>query len=640
MRRIGWILPLAEIIGGFTAAGYLVQQSGSDPSMGPRDLARAAATALSQPGSGDTVRSADTPTAAEVVAKSLAKILNEAAPSGPAETARVPSEANRAQIAAKSLAEVLKPEAGAATQLSSKAPTVAGEVAQATGKWLTEVVPAEPAWPPAPKIAQAPQAPAPVEPTPAPGVEKAPIVVEKLPPATPVPAAPAELPQAAQVAPEPPPPPAPAATEPPKAAETPAPDQAARDEAGSIADSLTKGFNDIMKSITGAETTAPEGTPAPAQSPPGSAPPQVATEVTVPPASRAAEMVFSSLRYDPAAGKDGMVTLSGRGVPGRRLTVSLDAELVGVVTVAQNGRWLIEVAKSLTLGSHEARAEHPAPDGKPTHSAVFTFERRPATVAGGESAIVPLAMTATAPAPAEPAPSPPKVAEAPAPLKPLVIPSGKPSQPAVRQADAKPADTKPAVAAAPVKAKTAGTQAQSKPARTKPPVAEAPARPSTSGTAAKLARTDKPKVARTARRLAAAPVEARPPRSSGPKAVARKVARVHIPKPRRVAVSAAARSAGRHDKVAVRIWTQARPAPRRVRAVGYAPRHGGVTVNTLRQGGVKVRIYKGASKVVTLYVPEGVLRGGSHVFTQPRVTRRKRTLLGRRHGARKTSKRI
>jgi hypothetical protein len=445
MLRYGVLLPICTIVGGFTAAGYLVSQTQGVQAQASQEIAQAAAETLRSvpdpmpPGASASLQAVGERTrvlagdAATTVAGFAPVGLGEAVASGgptlmqvaAAETARqlqsltpvtntepAATDPLEIQIAGKSLSNWLNTLSGPnAEPVPAPTPTVAAsEPAPAQTEVAALPAPEVPApdaavipdkiikiVPPAAVPEPAPVAPAPVAEVPAPApapVVEAPAPVAELPAPAPEAVAPKETEVAQATGPD---------------AAAPADAAAEKEKAGSVADSFNQRFNDLMKSITGSEAQ-PDDPAATAKSTPEAAPGAAPAETAGAPAApssaepapvvaeAASDLVFSDLSYVANADDGGVITLSGRGLPGRKLELYLNDKTIGSAVVAENGRWLLDVTKPLPVGNHQARADLLGADGKVTHSALYSFMRQVASAAGGESSIVPLAKMATAPA--------------------------------------------------------------------------------------------------------------------------------------------------------------------------------------------------------------------------------------------------
>ena len=417
MLRYGVLLPICAIIAGFSVAGFLVRQAGYVGPMESQQIAQAAADtlrAVPDPMVGaplDALQSAaaklhatanatakgviavganipstaafgaDDPTRLRVVAAQVAQRL-DAVPS-PIPDGAYPTDVGAIQIAGLSLTNWFNSLTGTQPQPPIQAANV--EVAAVT-----------PPTAPAPAVVAAmstPKAVAAPEPEPATPALSAPVA------GTPTSAAP-------DVAQNEPAPDATVVAQATAPSTEPAPAGGDKDKAGSVADQLNQRFNDLMKSLTGSEPQPGDTAKAPDEPTPGAAPADVAGTPAAPAsgeppvsvAEAASDLVLSGVSFVPGTDESGVITLSGRGLAGRKLQLFLDDKQVGASEVAQNGHWLLDVTHPLPLGDHQARADLLADDGKVTHSAIFMFARQAATVAGGESTIVPLAKMATAPA--------------------------------------------------------------------------------------------------------------------------------------------------------------------------------------------------------------------------------------------------
>ncbi len=602
MFRYGIVLPLAAVIGGFSIVGFVVREAALLDPQGPQQAAQSvAATLRAMPDPMPTAAVAGT-TRAQDAARQLAQTIVALVPAEPVATPNFTAP-NGLQLAAQALAVRL--ESGrdtvaasvvapaTATPASDNGSSRAQIAAQSIGRWLNGIsssqdgsdvqtaalqpssTPIAKATVPDAKVAVPPVAPviAAEVPSAAPAPKsEAPATVKVAEPATASPK-PAETP--AVVAQTSPPAPAqPAAPAADSKAVDPEIDQAAKDKAGNMADSLSKGFTDLLRTLSGKEQQPDPNAPADAAksvTPPPELAAGAAGEVLTPVAATPSELVFSSLRFDPGVAETGVITLSGRGVAGRMLMLYLDGQQVGTTSVSGNGRWLLDVPKALPIGKHEARAELLASDGKPTHAAVFTFLRQAATGAGQESTIVPLAMTATAPS--EPAAEPDKLAKADADSAARAVPA----TPTVADAVTPEAvvATKPELGAKPRTDKIKLT------ARS----------PASKAKAVKIARAQpaaKPITKKVAQRVAKAP--------------ARQVAQV-------------ARPAVRTPTIPVTV------AVNRANTV--------VTVNIVRQGRALMHVYKG-SKTFTIRVPDGIVRVNLGSALKPRCVRRQRNATARK----------
>ncbi len=494
MLRRGVLLPIGAIVCGFAAAGFLVDRAHSMDVQAPQQAATTAANALRN--LPDPLQGAVSDRLLTVGEKTLAGARNAAALlasiKGPAilEADAVATDPSRLQDAATLSARQLQALALPSSEPDAL-PAHPGQIqfaGRSLSNWLTTlsnsgqnpqgdtvVIAATPL--PAP----APVATAPLSAPSATMVEPAPVAKPAQDPqatVTTVPAQPSPTNDkpteavAAQAN------PATAAPEPmAPAAENGKPD------AGSVADTLNQKFNDLMKSLTGSEAQpadtakaqpgpAPNASPADAaaapQAPASGEPPVVVAEAV-------SDLVFSDISFVPAADGNGVITLSGRGLPGRKLQLFLDDKQVGNTSVGDKGRWLLDVTQPLPLGEHQARAELLGDDGKATHSAIFMFARQAAIAAGGETTIVPLAKMATAPAePAVPAKTAeatpvPNVAEVIKIVPPAEMAKDPPAAPVVAAAPAATRSVpvaKPAIAAKPLRiAKPRYAQARPKPVR-------------------------------------------------------------------------------------------------------------------------------------------------------------------------------
>lgn len=102
---------------------------------------------------------------------------------------------------------------------------------------------------------------------------------------------------------------------------------------------------------------------------------------------------ISGVRYTPVGTKEGLVTLSGRGLVGSKVRLQIDEDSLGEVEVAENGRWLKETKYWIAPGPHAARAALIGGDGTIVAEAAYPFSRE-VPAEGQESTIV-----ATAPQP-------------------------------------------------------------------------------------------------------------------------------------------------------------------------------------------------------------------------------------------------
>ena len=484
MAKIPFPVKIALIVSGFSGAGYLLHEAQSLAPLAAQYAAVASADtlrALPDPlpnGSGEQLQvlSARTHDLAVETASSVAAIrapaILEGAPSGDGpnrlQTAGLETSAQLTAIAAPVVALPGQIDPG---QIQFAGRSFSNWITSLSGGADPEpVVVASVAAPaPAPDVKVA-SLPAPIEPVPAAPKANTPAPA----PAATVAAAPA-LDTLAPSLPAPigatPSAAAPAVSDPlpdpneAVVAQTakPADDAAAKDSAGSVADTLNQKFNDLMKSLTGAEEqpAPPADTAAAPQAP-------AASDAPVSVAEAASDLALSGLSFAAGADESGTITLSGRGIAGRKLKLFLNDEPIGATTVAQNGRWLFDVTHPLPLGDHQARADLLGADGKVTHSAIYMFARQAATVAGGETTIVPLAKMATAPAeaakPVDVAAAAPAAPEAAKPdvIKPDVIkivpPDEMAKQPAATPEVASVPEAKPVVAA-----KRRTVQARAKP---------------------------------------------------------------------------------------------------------------------------------------------------------------------------------
>lgn len=444
MHRYGVLLPICAIIAGFSVAGYVVRASGElAPAASqqaaeaavdtlrkiPDPMAEAALDALQAVGQQARATAGD---AVKAIA-ALAPILPDPASSGEAGSNRLQAVAVHA---AKQLQSLPPPVQAATVSTDPGEIQIAG---QSLSAWLSTLAggQSEPAAP-APKTEIATVTPP--APVPAPQTEVATLALPT--PALPAPVV-AQVTVAREPAPVAPAPSAAIAANPMTAApephtagtvvaqaaggatETPA-GASDQENAGTVAKQLNERFNDLMKSLTGsdkpsdsadtAKSNAAETPPADIAATPSS-PATGETPAAV--AEAASDLVLSALSFAPGADDKGVITLSGRGLPGRKLALFLDDKQVGTSDVAQNGHWLLDVTEPLPLGDHQARADLLGANGKVTHSAIYMFARQAAIVAGGETTIVPLAKMATAPA--EPAPAKPAEVAAATPAEPDVI---------------------------------------------------------------------------------------------------------------------------------------------------------------------------------------------------------------------------
>ena len=490
MAKIPFPVKIALIVSGFSGAGYLLHEAQSLAPLATQYAAVATADtlrAVPDPlpnGSGEQLQAlgARTRELAVETASTVAAIRAPAILEG----AQSNDGPNRLQTVGLEASEQLKGVAAPALPLPVQIdPGQIQFAGRSFSNWITSLsggadpepavvasvaapLPAPVAVAPAPDVEVA-SLPAPIEPVPAaPKVEKpapAPAATVAAAPApdTLAPSLPAPIGATLSAA-------APAVSDPlpdpneAVVAQTakPAGDAAAKDSAGSVADTLNQKFNDLMKSLTGAEEqpAPPADTAAAPQAPAASDAPASVAEA-------ASDLVLSGLSFAAGADESGTITLSGRGIAGRKLKLYLNDEPIAGTTVAENGRWLVDVTRPLPLGDHQARADLLGADGKVTHSAIYMFARQAATVAGGETTIVPLAKMATAPAetaePVDVAAAAPEAAKAesvqPGVIK-IVPPDEMAKQPAATPEVASVPEAKPVVAA-----KRRIVQAQAKPVR-------------------------------------------------------------------------------------------------------------------------------------------------------------------------------
>jgi len=367
MHRFGVLLPIFAILCGFTGAGFLLWAAQAQAPLATRWAAQVAADrlkALPDPTSGGSILAlqdagararglADAVVTPMVALKMPGLTSGAGAGDGPdrSQTAAAGSAPQVREIRASD-----KPQLGAnnAPQFQLAGQSLSGWLSAGSGG-------AEPAKPRTTEVASA----APALPAPAAAVATNQTVV-------------------AQAA---------------KPANEAQPDAALKDKAGTVADTLSQKFDDLMKSLTGGQVQPADA----AKTEPGPTAPvdTVVAPSAEPPvavAEAASDLVFSGLSFVAGGDQSGTITFSGRGLAGRQLKLFLNDVPIGATTVANNGRWLLDVTHALPLGDHQARADQLGADGKVTHSAIYMFARRAATVAGGETSIVPLAKMATAPA--------------------------------------------------------------------------------------------------------------------------------------------------------------------------------------------------------------------------------------------------
>ena len=490
MAKIPFPVKIALIVSGFSGAGYLLSEAQALAPLASQYAATATADtlrAVPNPlpgGTGDRMQALSDrtqqlamETATTVAAIKIPAIL-EGAPAG--------NEPNRLQTAAlesaKQLSAVTAPDLAAPGQIDPGQIQFAG---RSFSNWITALSssagPAKPEPAVVATVASPLPAPAPVASAPVPDLPE--VKVASLPaPIQPVVVAP----KAEAAAPAPvalvPSLPAPIAATPSAAtpavsdplpdpnetvvaqAAKPTDDAAAKESAGSVADTLNQKFNDLMKSLTGSEQepAPPADTAAVQQAPAASDAPATVTEA-------ASDLVLSGLSFVAGADDSGTITLSGRGIAGRKLKLYLNDEPIGSTTVSGNGRWLVDVSHPLPLGDHQARADLLGGDGKVTHSAIYMFARQAATVAGGETSIVPLAKMATAPAePAKPVEVAAATPAAPEAAKPGVIEPGVIKIVPPAEMTKEPPATVPEVAAVPEAKPVVTAKPRMLPARVKP----------------------------------------------------------------------------------------------------------------------------------------------------------------------------
>ena len=299
MFRYGLFIALVAVIGGFAAAGYMVKEASVLDPRSPQQAAQSLAAWLQSipsplpasplPASPllESAAAAGTgQSRAQQYAKDAAQALATLAPPGATTGAGPADTPNLLQLAARALAVQMQtgndPIAASvvatATSNDSDGPSRAQVAGQTVALWLNAVsggtlssasqtAALQPAPAPVvPSLAVTVEAPAAIVPTapaapvatvdrspPAPdtaaATNQAPVVVAQTAPAT-----------AQQSSPPASPPASPQLVD-SKAVE-PAIDQATKDQAGSMADSLSKGFGDLLKTLSGSEPQPDANAPA------------------------------------------------------------------------------------------------------------------------------------------------------------------------------------------------------------------------------------------------------------------------------------------------------------------------------------------------------------------------------------------
>lgn len=200
------------------------------------------------------------------------------------------------------------------------------------------------------------------------------------------------------------------------------PDAKLAERAAVMADQVNKGATDIMGKL-------PPEEPKPGQAAnAGAARITQAPAAEVPAAPAAGEpLTIASARYTGQGASPGLISLSGRGAPGRPVALYLDDARLGGTVTSAGGQWRLEAITRVAVGQHRARADLTPAPGRPAESAVLVFARNPPANSGGQPAVATLVSGAKA----SPAPQPKRIADSAAPIsaaKPAA-PKAKPHQP-------------------------------------------------------------------------------------------------------------------------------------------------------------------------------------------------------------------
>jgi len=201
------------------------------------------------------------------------------------------------------------------------------------------------------------------------------------------------------------------------------PDPKLAERAATMADQVSKGATDILSKLP-PEQPKP-GQPADA----GAARAAQAPIAEVPSAPESNHpLTIASARFTGQGAAAGLLSLSGRGEPGRPVALYLDDSRLGATVTSTEGQWRLEAITRVAMGQHTARADLTPAPGRPAESAVLVFSRNPPVAAGAQSPIATIASgTKTSPPP----PSKPVVAQAapaPAPKPQRLASAQKPPQ--------------------------------------------------------------------------------------------------------------------------------------------------------------------------------------------------------------------